>query len=227
MFFIRSWQIHKVCAICFMLALLMMILAAGQTLSAAAGVMASAPSQRDPETPIHAALTLQTPAALDQPVELTCQVSSTQDAPTTTAQIELPDNVALRQGSLTWQGDLAANQPIEIAVTVIFTAPGDTAILCRARQRLDARNSWGDLREGALYGAIPNVQGSHQKSSQGIFTSRGACPALTVDKLPNHARTFLRTHHPITRTCKKALFQGLFVRLLRRCSRNCKGADSA
>lgn len=149
MFFIRSWQIHKVCAICFMLALLMMILAAGQTLSAAAGVMASAPSQRDPETPIHAALTLQTPAALDQPVELTCQVSSTQDAPTTTAQIELPDNVALRQGSLTWQGDLAANQPIEIAVTVIFTAPGDTAILCRARQRLDARNSWGDL--AALY----------------------------------------------------------------------------
>ena len=32
----------------------------------------------------------------------TCQVSSTQDAPGTTAQIELPDNVAVRDGSLTW-----------------------------------------------------------------------------------------------------------------------------
>ena len=151
MFPVRTLQARRVCTICFVFALLITALPAGQALPAAAatGVISSAPSGGDPETPIHARLFLQAPATLGQPATLTCQVSSTQDAPGTTAQIELPGNVTRSVGSLTWQGDLTANQPVEIAVTVVFTAPGDTAILCRALHTVDARNSWGDL--AALY----------------------------------------------------------------------------
>ncbi len=106
MFLVRAWQTRKVCTICFIFALLIMALPAGQALPAAAatGVISSAPSHGDPETPIHAKLSIQTPTALGQPTTLTCQVTSTQDAPGTTAQIELPDNATLRDGSLTWQG---------------------------------------------------------------------------------------------------------------------------
>ncbi len=148
---LRALGNYRVGLACLLVALLATALLAVQAGPAIAStrVISSAPAQGDPETPIHTKLSIQAPAGLGQPATLTCQVSSTQDAPGATAQIELPDNVALRSGSLTWQGDLAANQPVEVAVTVVFTAPGDTTIQCRALRMLDAKNSWGDLT--ALY----------------------------------------------------------------------------
>ena len=147
----RALWTRKIGAVCFMAALLVTAFPAVQALPAAAAtrVISSTPSQGDPETPIHTKLSLQAPAGLGQAAVLTCQVSSTQDAAGTTAQIELPNNATLRDGSLTWQGDLTANQPVELTITVVFTAPGDTTIQCRALRHLDARNSWGDLT--ALY----------------------------------------------------------------------------
>ncbi len=101
----------------------------------------------DVSTPIQAMLTIDDYPPVGQPATLTCEISSVLDAPNTTAQIELPANSRLVSGDLNWQGDLLAGTPIIFTATVVFDAPGDAAVFCRARRVIDAENSWGDLAE--------------------------------------------------------------------------------
>lgn len=109
----------------------------------AAGIQAT--SLQAPQTPLHARLVIASLPGLQQKTTLTCRITADLAAAGVAAQIELPANVAVHAGSLTWQGDLAAGQTAEFAATVAFTAPGDTALHCRVSYRLDAANSWGDL----------------------------------------------------------------------------------
>lgn len=59
-----------------------------------------------PSTPIQAKLSIDQYPPTGVQATITCEISSTYDAPGTTAQLELPDNVQVIDGNTTWQGDL-------------------------------------------------------------------------------------------------------------------------
>jgi hypothetical protein len=101
----------------------------------------------DPHTPLYASLELNPLPTVGKPGILTCTVSSDRDAPGTQIEIELPADSQLLSGNLTWQGDIAAGQPVTLSVVVSFTSGGDQALYCRTLRYIDQDNSWGDLAE--------------------------------------------------------------------------------
>ncbi len=115
-------------------------------------------------TPLQATLSIAEYPPLGQPTTLTCEISSSLDAAGTSAQIELPDNVRLLEGSLDWQGDLMANAPVKLTATIVFDTEGETAVFCRVLRVIDEQNRWGDL--AALYLTIGQT-----KSQVGFLTA--------------------------------------------------------
>jgi hypothetical protein len=68
-----------------------------------------------PSTPIKVDLSISHAPAVNAVANLTCTVSSTKDAPNTTAQVKLPEGASLVSGSLNWQGNLKANEPVSFS----------------------------------------------------------------------------------------------------------------
>ena len=101
----------------------------------------------DPSTPILTTLAIDRFPALDQPATLTCNISTVIDAPGSQVQFELPEDVHLVSGSLTWQGDLLVGHPVQLVAIITFTTPGEKSIFCRALRPIDANNTWGDLSQ--------------------------------------------------------------------------------
>lgn len=109
-----------------------------------------------PQTPIVVTLTIDQAPRLGDVATVTCQASTSQPAPGTTLTIKLPASAQTEAGELSWQGDLAVDQPATLSAQVRFTAPGDTTISCRALRPVDGKNSWGDLK--AVYLSIAQEQ---------------------------------------------------------------------
>jgi len=112
----------------------------------------------DVSTPIQVILTIDHYPASGESVQLKCEITTAEEAPNSTAQIELPAGGRLIDGSLTWNGDLHPNQPVQLLATVAFDQTGDTSVFCRAHYQIDEQNSWGDL--GQLYFNIGTTQGA-------------------------------------------------------------------
>ena len=104
-------------------------------------------SRSDPHPPLYALLELNPLPTVGNPGLLTCTVSSDRDAPGTQVVIELPPDARLLSGNLTWQGDIAAGQPVTLSVSISFINGGDEALYCRTLRYIDQNNSWGDLAE--------------------------------------------------------------------------------
>jgi len=98
----------------------------------------------DPSTPITVELILSKAPRLEEPAELTFTISSVLDAPGTTAEIVLPEGSALVDGKLTWSGDLAANQPVQLQAKMKFVEEGNWTIEAKARRELDSGDVWAD-----------------------------------------------------------------------------------
>jgi len=109
--------------------------------------------QRDTvSTPIQTTLSMDHVPILGEPVIVTCEVASVLDAPHTTAQIELPDNTQVIEGTISWEGDIIVGEAIRFSATILFDTTGDKSIFCRSIRVVDEENSWGDL--SALYISI-------------------------------------------------------------------------
>jgi hypothetical protein len=99
----------------------------------------------EPSSPIKVNLSISKLPVLDEPVEITCNVSSIDDMPNSTAQIQLSQGASLISGILEWQGDLEANVPISFSAQIVFTKTGHQTIEATARHVIDDNNSWGDI----------------------------------------------------------------------------------
>lgn len=131
------------------------------------GKASGQPRQADVlSTPISAVVALDHIPLIGEPATLSCTVTSTLDAPGTAIRLELPENVTLLAGSLTWRGDLSANTPFTLPAQVIFNQSGDQAVFCRALRVINGNSAWGDLA-----GAYVSLG---QKSSQSGFAATTA-----------------------------------------------------
>lgn len=109
-----------------------------------------------PHTPIDVTLRIEKAPRLGEVTTITCQATTSQPAPGTTLQIELPASVQTEAGATSWQGDLAVDHPAVLSARVRFSALGDTTVTCRALRPIDAKNTWGDLE--AVYLSIGREQ---------------------------------------------------------------------
>ncbi len=120
-------------------------------------------------TPITVLLILSQAPRLDEPAQVTLVVTSTLDAPGTTAEILLPPGAVATGGALTWTGDLQAQQPRQLA--------GYNQV--HAGRRLDAAgqslaSSGGTRCLGRLSRHLP---ARHPRGRPGRFPERVECSA--------------------------------------------------
>ena len=114
----------------------------------------------DNNSPIRALAAMDKIPLLNEPVQISCTLTSFIDAPGSTAQIELPDTAKLVSGDLNWQGNLQAGEAVEFGVTAVFETQGNTSVSCRVHNQLDAENSAGDLATVYLnVGATRSLEG--------------------------------------------------------------------
>jgi hypothetical protein len=105
----------------------------------------STPFILEPSSPIKVNLSISKLPVLDEPVKITCNVSSIDDMPNSNAQVQLSQGATLISGNLEWQGDLEANVPISFSAQIVFNETGHQTIEATARHVIDDNNSWGDL----------------------------------------------------------------------------------
>lgn len=98
-----------------------------------------------PSSPIKVELSISKLPILNEPVDLTCNVTSGRDAPNSTAQIKLSEGTSLINGNLEWQGDLIANIPVSLSAQIVFEETGHHTIEATAIHVINDNNSWGDI----------------------------------------------------------------------------------
>lgn len=181
--------------------------------SAVSPAYAAPPIPRDaltePATPIQVDLQSDRLARLGETATLSCVVSTAIDAPGTHAAIELPANVELASGALSWQGDLLAGQSVTLNAMVLFKGAGDTAIACRALRSTEELDTWGDLdtiylsvgEQETLDGFAPvpltehDVLGEMETPGQGVVLSQlAAYPAPPASGAPEDAPPAVDAH---------------------------------
>ncbi|MBI2578077.1 MAG: hypothetical protein HYW26_00020 [Candidatus Aenigmarchaeota archaeon] len=86
-----------------------------------------------PSAPMYVNLSLTGTPSLNQPVELTFTVTPLTDAPNTLIQVMLPEGFSLISGNLSWNGDIAKNETIQIRSTVKAVEAGYWAIEAYAK----------------------------------------------------------------------------------------------
>jgi len=99
----------------------------------------------EPSSPIKVELSISELPVLNEPVALTCDVTSCNDASNSTAQIKLSDGASLISGNLEWQGNLEANIPVSFSAQIVFERTGHQTIEAIASHVIDDKNGWGDL----------------------------------------------------------------------------------
>ncbi len=147
MYSTMSRTILKMIASTVLIMLDMLILGAVSAHSVSSSYSTTAAQRDDTFTPIHTALAIDQYPQLGQTATLTCEITTVVDAPGTQARLELPADTRLVEGSLSWQGDLLVNQPVQLIAKIAFNTLGEKSLYCRALRPVDADNTWGDLAE--------------------------------------------------------------------------------
>ena len=96
-------------------------------------------------SPLTARLVLSHAPRLNELAQVTLIVTSTLDAPGATAEIVLPPGAVATAGALTWTGDLQAQQPLRVQVTIKFTQEGNWTLLGKALRPAGGKDVWGDM----------------------------------------------------------------------------------
>ena len=97
-----------------------------------------------PSTPLVVRLRMDRAPGTNQEATVVLDVQAYWDAPGTTAEIELPPEAQLLSGELNWEGDVKVNQPVQLAVTIVFTREGEHTIRGSALRPVDDGMVWGD-----------------------------------------------------------------------------------
>ena len=151
-------------------------------------------------TPITVNFSISKVPILNENADLVCRVVSIDDAPNTTAKIELPEGVQLMAGDISGSWDLKANVPVDLNATVRFTKNGDHRIVASAHRVVDENNSWGDLK--ALYLTIgvtesmfspgPTFWSTAAQSQPGNVTIKEEAKAIPINEtLPGNTQPAL------------------------------------
>jgi len=115
-----------------------------------------------PSAPIEVYLAISNAPALNQTAELTCTITSHEDAPNTTAQIKLPEGFELISGDLKWKGDLEKNSQKSFKATVKSVKTGNWAIEAIAETKLKDGESYSVV--DYIYVVLGNVTASVSKT---------------------------------------------------------------
>ncbi len=118
-----------------------------------------------PSTPLVVTLSMPKAPKVGEAVEVTMEVKAYQDAPGTTATITLPPGAQLLDGETTWQGDVAVDTPVRLAVTIAFPQAGEFAVEGKALAVINPDMTWGDLE--AIYLTVKADSGSFGYESGG------------------------------------------------------------
>ena len=110
---------------------------------------------------------------------MTLVVTSTLDAPGTTAEILLPPGAVATGGALTWTGDLQAQQPQQLQATIKFTQEGDWTLQGKALRPAGGRDVWGDLAVIYLHVTREAGQAGFPKEPNAPHTGGQASPTIT------------------------------------------------
>jgi hypothetical protein len=144
-----------------------------------------------PSAPIEVCLAISNAPALNQTAELTCTITSREDAPDTTAQIKLPEGFELISGNLTWKGDLEKNSQKSFKATVKSVKTGNWAIEAIA----EAKSKEGEPSESYkavdhVYVVLENVTASVSKTPPTITPSKDTIVVNRSDIKTMRPRTY-------------------------------------
>jgi hypothetical protein len=92
--------------------------------------------------PLRVYLTFSKYPVLNEPLYITCWISSTDNAPNSTAQIKLTEGIRLLGGNLEWQGDLIKDYEKHFTAQIVFNESGNQTVEAIASHILDDNNSW-------------------------------------------------------------------------------------
>ena len=137
-------------------------------------------SSGEVRTPITVLLILSQAPRLDEPAQVTLVVTSTLDAPGTTAEILLPPGAVATGGALTWTGDLQAQQPQQLQATIKFAQEGDWTLQGKALRPAGGRDVWGDLAVIYLHITREAGQVGFPKEPNAPHTGGQASPTITA-----------------------------------------------
>ena len=96
-------------------------------------------------SPLTARLVLSHAPRLNELAQVTLVITSTLDAPGTTAEIVLPPGAVATAGALTWTGDLRAQQPLRVQATIKFVQEGNWTLTGKALRPAGDKDVWGDM----------------------------------------------------------------------------------
>ncbi len=168
----------------------------------------------EPSSPIKVKLSISKLPVLNEPVDLTCSVTSVSDAPNSIALIKLPKGAGLVSGILEWQGDLKANIPVSLSAQIVFKETGHWAIEGGAKCGIiPGKFEWGDL--DVIYldiGAESSTFGWPVSSPPVVRTDKYSVIKTDLEishppKLNEPAKLFITTISPVD-------FPGLSVGIL-------------
>lgn len=95
-------------------------------------------------SPLNVKLSISKVPTLNEQIKVTCLVDSIFNAPNTSAEIILPEGAVLVNGSLSWQGNIEADNSFSFSVWIMFEKAGNWTIKANARHIIDKENWWGD-----------------------------------------------------------------------------------
>lgn len=113
-------------------------------------------------SPINIELSLSKPPSKGETAELLANVTSVRDAPNTTIQINLPEGFALVEGKLSWKGNIAKNEEIQLTPTIKAVGNGNWTIKAFAKKIISEDSWWMD--KDNIYISIKDGKGKIRKS---------------------------------------------------------------
>jgi hypothetical protein len=100
--------------------------------------------QGAPSTPIIVELRMCKAPKVNEEVEVVLEIRAFEDAPGTTAHIELPPEARLLGGHLHWEGQVKPGSPVQLTIRIAFTEEGEYAIEGKALRPVTEGMVWGD-----------------------------------------------------------------------------------
>jgi len=99
------------------------------------------------ETPIKTVFTIERIPIVGEHVGINCEITSDLDAPNTKVIIELPSDVNVISGKISWTGNLKTGKVIRLAPVISFGSTGKKTLRCKAISVINPGMTWGDMAE--------------------------------------------------------------------------------
>jgi hypothetical protein len=92
-----------------------------------------------------------------QAVTLRVEITTTRDAPNTTLQMTLPQDIELMSGDANWQGDIKAGESITIDLVIRVNQAGDYVIDAYAFARTGPDSGFGNGKQVCIVSTLESI----------------------------------------------------------------------